>query len=38
MELDKLIEFFRQIHESEYKIWFTMEEIEKIIKKYKNKK
>ncbi len=32
--MDELIEYFRQIHESEHKIWFTIEEIEKIIKEY----
>jgi len=33
--MDELIKYFREIHESEHKIWFTMEEIEEIIKKFK---
>jgi hypothetical protein len=36
--MDELIEYFRQIHESEHKIWFTIKEIEKIIKEYGKKK
>jgi hypothetical protein len=32
--MDELIKCFREIHESEHKIWFTIEEIEKIIKEY----
>ena len=36
--MEDLIKLFRQIHENEHKIWFTFEEIEEIIKKYKEKK
>lgn len=34
MDYNKLIEYIRQIHKSEHKIWFTFEEIEQIIKKF----
>jgi hypothetical protein len=34
MNVDELIKYFREIHESEHKIWFTIEEIEKIINEY----
>jgi len=38
MDIDELIKYFREIHEGEHKIWFTIEEVEKIIKDYgKNK-
>jgi hypothetical protein len=34
MNVDELVEYFREIHENQHKIWFTIEEIEKIIKEY----
>ena len=36
MDIDELIKYFRKIHEKEHKIWFTVEEIEKIIKEYES--
>jgi uncharacterized membrane-anchored protein YitT (DUF2179 family) len=35
MNYEELIKYFRMIHESDHKIWFTIEEIEEIIKKFK---
>jgi hypothetical protein len=34
MDVEELIKYFREIHEGEHKIWFTIEEIEDIIKKF----
>ena len=31
---NKLKDMFRNVHENEHKIWFTMEDIETIIDKY----
>jgi len=36
MNLQELIDYFRKINETEHKIWFTIEEIEKIIKEYES--
>jgi hypothetical protein len=31
MDVEKLIELFKKIHEDEHKIWFAFEEIKKIL-------
>jgi len=36
--MEELIEYIRSIHEQEHKIWFTFEEIEKLIKEFNSKK
>lgn len=35
--MEELIEKFREVHETEHKIWFTIEEIVKIIEEYDKK-
>ena len=32
--MEELINKFREVHEKEHKIWFTIEEIEVLIKKF----
>jgi hypothetical protein len=32
--MEDLIKKFREVHEKEHKIWFTIEEIEDLIKKF----
>lgn len=36
--MEELIEYIRSIHENEHKIWFTFEEIEKIINEFNESK
>jgi hypothetical protein len=35
--MEGLIKKFREVHEKEHKIWFTIEEIVKIIEEYDKK-